>query len=277
MGKTKNYNFGYFILQQKSLKKTVISFLLPACFSACSPFQSRLDQLGSSHDYGDVSIPMNFHFSNGETTHAKKASSELFQQSLNGSVMTTFKVENREFNLAYNKALRWNGCSLDQKAMGGSGNDNNCGIAFLHKAFHENLNLAFFRCVGAAARTAGYPSPAKVFIHHWGTYSNRRIRNGRSLSLHARARAMDIVSFTFFDRNGRGYAVSTHKRHYNGSQAVFYDKFRDCWRNSLPESCAFSQRGEYLGSIGHPMSRLGGDSLHNDHLHLSLPLCAVET
>ena len=267
------------------IKRVVIFFLLLMVFSACSPFRSRLDQLGRSHDYDDVSIPPNFydfqesHSTNGNSesgsikSHAQKVSGSVSQRSLE-TYDVTFKVENREFHLAYNKALRWNGCYLDQKARGGSGSDVHCGVAFLQGGFHENLNLAFFRCVQEASKAAGYPRPVRAFIRHWGTYSNRRVRNGKTLSLHARARAMDIVKFRLFDEKGTKYEVSTLRRHYRGNQAVFYDEFRDCWKNSLPGECTFSRRGEYLGSIGHPASRLGGDSLHNDHLHLSFPLCA---
>ncbi len=272
----KNHDFECSVFHRKVFKKTVIFFLLLAGLSACNPFQSRLDGLGKHHDYNDLNIPLNFYSVDNETPRAQRISNELFQKSLRKPAAITFKVDAGEFQLAHDRALRWNGCFIDQEAMGGPNNDSFCGMAFLHKSFHENLNLVFSSCVREAATAAGYSKPVKVFIHHLGTYSNRRIRNGRRLSLHARARAMDIVRFNLFNENGKRRTISTYKRHYQGSQAVFYDEFRDCWKSSLPHNCAFSQRGEYLGSIGHPASRLGGDPLHNDHLHLSFPLCATE-
>ena len=266
-----------FTFQRKGFKRTIIFFLLSIGLLSCSPFRAKLDQLGSSHNYDDVSIPVNFDFSDETNAYSRKVSTvRSFQQSLSRPSLTTFRVENREFRLAHNRALRWNGCYINQEALGGASSDNRCGTAFLHRAFHENLNRSFSQCIRDAAGAAGYPEPVKVFIHHVGTYSNRRIRNGRTLSLHARARAMDIVRFNLFDGEGRRYVVSTYRRDYHGSQAVFYDEFRDCWKTSLPDNCAVSGRGEYLGSIGHSASRLGGDSLHNDHLHLSFPLCATE-
>ena len=268
-------NFGFIVFQRKSPEKAFVFLLLLIGFSACNPFQAnKLNQLGRSHDYDDVSIPADFDEKDGNAYSRKVSSREMFLKSLNAPAVTTFKVETKEFKLAHNRALRWNGCSLSQEAMGGP--SNRCGDAFLEGDFHRNLNLSFGQCVRNAAGTAGYPEPVRFFIQHVGTYSNRRIRNGRELSLHARARAMDIVRFHLFNREGVRYVVSADKRHYRGKQAVFYDEFRDCWRASLPGNCAFSQRGEHLGSIGHPASKLGGDSLHNDHLHLSFPLCATE-
>ncbi len=267
-------NSGNIIFQRKSPGKAFVFLLLLIGFSACTPFQAKLDRLGKSHNYDDVSIPGNFNLDEGNISR-KVSANELFLKSLKEPAATTFNVEAREFKLAHNRALRWNGCSFGQEAMGGPGN--RCGFAFLQGDFHGNLNLAFGRCVRGASKTAGYPEPAKFFIQHLGTYSNRRIRNGRELSLHARARAMDIGRFHLFNEEGVRYAViSTYRRDYHGRQAVFYDEFRDCWRASLPGNCAFSRRGEYAGSIGHPASKLGGDSLHNDHLHLSFPLCATE-
>ena len=255
--------------------------LLGASF--CNPFHSRLEDLGDHNSYDDVSIPEDFTYDfekisvkadNPSSRYMYQASQSASKQNPEENYDVTFKVENGIYRLAYNNALRWNGCYMEQEARGGHGTNANCGLAFLHQRFHSALEEHFFKCIQSSAMNAGYPRPTKVFINHWGTYSNRRVRNTRRLSLHARARAIDIVYFDIFDNNGRRYRISTFKRHYKGKQAVFYDEFRYCWRDSLPRKCAIDRGSEFVGSIGHPKSKLGGDSRHNDHLHLSLPLCA---
>ncbi len=264
------------------MKKISVLFFLIG-FSGCSPFHSELDQLGNS-DYSDVNINPDFSMddfdsfnNNGDqdvtVVEQPQGVTDQSQQTLRESEIS-FMVENQIFALARGEALRWNGCYTDQKVMGGYVVNKGCGNAFLHKDFYNNLNLVFFRCVQNSAQTAGYPQPVRVFIHHLGTYSNRQARNGGGLGLHALASAMDIVKFELFDSSGNSQVISTFKRHYNGSQAVFYDEFRDCWKESLPGECTPGQI-EYQGSIGHQASKLGGSSLNNDHLHLSLPYCAM--
>ena len=131
----------------------------------------------------------------------------------------------------------------------------------------------FFICISDAAQVAGYPQPSRIFINHLGTYNDRTARNSTRLSHHAYARAIDIKNFNLVDGQGRLHRISTHLNQYSGAQARFYDEFRDCWRESMPASCTPNQV-EYRGSIGHTSSRLGGNSLHNDHIHLTYPLCA---
>ena len=268
-----------FISQKKNMKEITIFFFFLIGFSSCSPFHSHLDQLGSS-DYNDVKIPIDFgpddfndnNIQNIITSEEPQQIVEQSQQNSKNNV--SFAVEDEVFALAHGQALRWKGCYRDQRVMGGYGVDKGCGNAFLQKDFHNNLNLTFLRCIQDSAQVAGYPKPVKIFIHHLGTYNNRRTRDGTRLSLHAQASAMDIVKFELFDNSGNSQTVSTFRRHYRGSQAAFYDEFRDCWKESLPEKCT-AEKIEYKGSIGHETSKLGGSSLNNDHLHLSLPYCAM--
>ena len=189
------------------------------------------------------------------------------------SLVNTFFIERREFNLANGKAGRWDGCKNGYKSTGGYNSDSRCGRAFLHKKFSENLNEQFYKCVFQAADTAGYAKTQKVFINHLGTYNDRNARNSSRKSNHAFARAMDIKNFNLVDDRGKVSRVSTLLRDYRGSQAVFYDEFRQCWKDSMPSSCRAGNT-EYKGSIGHRSSKLGGNTLHNDHIHLSFPQCA---
>lgn len=185
----------------------------------------------------------------------------------------TFFLEAQTFSLAHGPALRWDGCNTDYESQGGYNSDTRCGRGFFHPAFSEKLNEVFYKCVQVSAQEAGYKDPARVFVNHLGTYNDRNARNSSRLSNHAYARALDISSFLLYDEQGQLTKVSTLLRHYTGAQAVFYDRFRTCWRDHLSENCKPGQR-EYLGSIGHTSSELGGNSLHNDHIHLSFPQCA---
>jgi hypothetical protein len=189
------------------------------------------------------------------------------------SFVNTFYIERREFSLANGKAWRWDGCKNGFKSTGGYNSDSRCGRAFLHSKFSDNLNEQFYKCVFEAADLAGYPKTEKVFINHLGTYNDRNARNSTRKSNHAFARAMDIKNFNLVDDRGQVSRVSTLLRNYTGRQAVFYDEFRDCWKRSMPSSCRAGNT-EYNGSIGHRSSKLGGNTLHNDHIHLSFPQCA---
>ena len=77
----------------------------------------------------------------------------------------------------------------------------------------------------------------KVFLRHVGTYNDRPVRNGQRLSMHAYARALDITNFNLFDERDNLIQVSTHIRDYVDKNAVFYDEFRQCWAESIPDSC----------------------------------------
>lgn len=175
--------------------------------------------------------------------------------------------------LAYGPGKTWNGCDSAAIVRGGYDSDTKCGNGTIHPNYATHLNKHFFGCVETAALAANYPQPERVFIRHWGTYVNRNARNSSSLSMHAYARAIDIVKFLIYDRTGGVTSVSTHVRDFKGTTKTFYNAFRQCWKDTMPTKCRPGQR-EYAGSIGIPGSALGGNDLHNDHIHLSFPLCA---
>ncbi|WP_374076018.1 extensin family protein [Bdellovibrio bacteriovorus] len=175
--------------------------------------------------------------------------------------------------LANGPGKTWDGCEKSAIVRGGYDSDTKCGNGLVHPNYAEHLNRHFFGCVERAAADANYKQPERVFIRHWGTYVNRNARGSTSLSMHAYARAIDVVKFILYDRNGGTTQVSTHVRDFKGATAKFYNSFRQCWKESMPSACRPGQR-EYSGSIGIPGSALGGNSLHNDHIHLSFPFCA---
>jgi hypothetical protein len=257
-----------------------ISLLIISLFflSACSPYHSALDSLGSSSSFDDVQIPDDFPGPDediiGDIVDPEPDPDEdNLPPPIVVSLKNTFDLDAGTFSLAHGTAKRWNGCSQQRESRGGYNSDSTCGRAFFHPLFADNLNEVFFICISDAARAAGYPQPSRIFINHLGSYNDRNARNSTRLSNHAYARALDIKNFNLVDSEGRTHRISTHINHYQGAQAQFYDEFRDCWKESLPSSCRPGQT-EFNGSIGHNSSRLGGNTLHNDHIHLSYPLCA---
>jgi hypothetical protein len=175
--------------------------------------------------------------------------------------------------LANGPGMTWNGCHKDAIVRGGYDSDTQCGNGTVLPAYADHLNRHFFSCVETGAFDAGFTQPQRVFVRHWGTYVNRNARGSTSLSMHAYARAIDVVKFILLDRDGKATSVSTNVRDFKGATMKFYNSFRQCWKESMPAKCKPGQR-EYSGSIGIPGSALGGNSLHNDHIHLSFPFCA---
>lgn len=175
--------------------------------------------------------------------------------------------------LAYGPGVTWNGCHPEAMVNGGYDSDTKCGNGTVHPSYAAHLNRYFFGCVEKAAADSNLEQPQKVFLRHLGTYVNRNARNSSSLSMHAYARAIDIVKFILYDRNGNRTQISTNARDFKGTTVTFYNSFRQCWKETLPSQCKPGER-EYQGSIGIPESAMGGNSLHNDHIHLSFPLCA---
>lgn len=184
-----------------------------------------------------------------------------------------FSFKSGTQTLANGLGKTWDGCDKEAVVRGGYDSDTKCGNGTVLPAYAEHLNKHFFGCVEKGALAAGYSQPERVFIRHWGTYVNRNARNSSSLSMHAYARAIDIVKFIIYDQTGKATSVSTHVRDFKGATVKFYNAFRQCWKDTMPSSCRPGQR-EYSGSIGIPGSELGGNSLHNDHIHLSFPFCA---
>jgi len=184
-----------------------------------------------------------------------------------------FSLSDETYNLAHGPAQIWNGCDTDAAVMGGYNSDSKCGKGYFHPIFAGHLNRHLLTCVERASREAYIPRPARIFIRHLGTYNNRNGRQSSSLSMHAYARAMDISQFNLYDDSGKVTRISNEMKNYTGATATFYDAFRKCWKDSLPQTCRPGQK-EFNGSIGHPKSALGGNSLHTNHIHLSFPFCA---
>ncbi|MNK01242.1 hypothetical protein D3C87_190370 [compost metagenome] len=184
-----------------------------------------------------------------------------------------FSFKSGTSQLAHGPGKVWDGCAKTAMVKGGYNSDTKCGNGTVLPKYAEHLNKHFFGCVETAAADANFKQPERIFIRHWGTYVDRDARGSTSLSMHAYARAIDIVKFILYDRTGAATQVSTHVRDFKGATAKFYNSFRQCWKETLPSACRPGQR-EYSGSIGIPGSALGGNSLHNDHIHLSFPFCA---
>ena len=258
---------------QSLMKKYTTALLFLIC-AACSPYSSNLEKLGTQSSFTDVEIPADFP---GPEEEGEGEDIEITPPETPPPVVVnlknTFYFENQSFALAHGPGLRWDGCVQEKQTQGGYNSDTDCGRGFFHPAFADNLNDAFYICVSEAAQAAQIPQPHRIFIRHLGSYVDRNARNSSRLSNHAYARAWDIVNFNLYDADGNRTRISTLLRDYVDQQAVFYDEFRSCWRDSLPSSCVPGNT-EYQGSIGHQASELGGNSLHNDHLHLSYPLCA---
>lgn len=197
---------------------------------------------------------------------------EVEDTELNGR-SDDFSLSTTSLKLAHGPARVWNGCDPNATVMGGYNSDTICGKGYFHPLFAQHLNTHFFACVEAAAKAADLSPPMQVFVRHLGTYANRNGRGSSNLSMHAYARALDIAQFNLLDRAGRVTKISNELKSYKGSTAIFYDSFRQCWKSSLPATCAPGKK-EYNGSIGHPLSAMGGNSLHTRHIHLSFPFCA---
>lgn len=255
------------------MAQRIITLLLLLCMG-CSAQISAVDQLGKNNDFSDVEIDGDFSDpmdESPETTITTEENSDTVIEVID--FKNSFFIEDRTFSLAHGSAKRWDGCRDNYVSQGGYNSNSKCGRAFLHSKFSNQLNEFFYRCISDAAKTAGYPQPQRMFIKHLGSYNDRNARNSSRLSNHAFARALDIATFNLYDSSGKLHRVSTLLRDYKGSQAKFYDEFRQCWSESMPSNCRPGNT-EYLGSIGHRSSRLGGNTLHNDHIHLSLPQCA---
>jgi hypothetical protein len=190
-----------------------------------------------------------------------------------GQDWPSFSMGTEIYQLAHGPGQTWLGCATKAYVKGGYDSNTVCGNSALHPAFAKQLNTYFMNCVDEGAKAAGLRVPERVFVRHWGSYANRNARNSTRLSLHAYARALDIQNFLLYDAAGTLVNISTHINDYAGTTAKFYDGFRQCWRETMPSSCGPGQT-EYEGSIGHTKSAMGGNSLHYNHIHLSLPLCA---
>ncbi len=239
--------------------------------TACSFDELSVANLGSKDNFEDVKIDDDFTAPEEDKEDPIVDETPILQSQV--SLENTFYIEPKNFSLNHGPSKRWDGCQNGYRSNGGYNSDLKCGRAFIEEKFGKNLNKIFYKCVFNAAKDANYANIQKVFINHLGSYNDRTARNSKRLSHHAYARALDIKNFNLVDNKGNNIKVSTLLRDYSGSQAKFYDSFRQCWKDSMPSSCS-PGKTEYKGSIGHKSSKLGGNSLHNDHIHLAFPLCA---
>lgn len=122
----------------------------------------------------------------------------------------------------------------------------------------------------ATAPTSGPQSGAMALYRHlvnseaWGAttkglgvYNNRPVRNGKSLSVHAEGRALDIGVPVSSDTGDRLYRALTQRSTELGIQQIFWDGHG--WR---------CDRGEFNTSRG-------VTNLHRDHLHIELTRSAA--
>lgn len=241
-----------------------ILFLLPFVFLIGCANDSALNSFESASIAGTDEEPAGPHEPLGELEVLHEQAPVLG---------APFSASREVFKLANGPAQQWDGCDQDSVVSGGYDSDSKCGKGYFHPAFVEHLNENFFPCVQQASFAANLLRPSRVFIRHLGTYVDRTGRGSSALSMHAYARAIDLAKLNLFDDQGRLISISLKKADYKGATAKFYDTFRQCWKDSMPSQCQPGKR-ESGGSIGHPNSALGGNSLHTGHIHLSFPFCA---
>jgi len=184
-----------------------------------------------------------------------------------------FRIEPGLYQLEDGEGVLWDGCGENQFVGGGFQSDTECGKAFLHPRFATHLETHFKNCIETSASAAGLAAPFEVYLRHRGTYEKRE-GNDR-LNLHSYARAIDIESFQLISATGGAISISAHVDDYQSPTSDFYDSFRRCWADTMPDACVPGQE-EYRGSVGHLESELGGNSRQSDNLQLSLPFCADE-
>lgn len=146
--------------------------------------------------------------------------------------------------------------------------------AALSAKFVEKMNEELPTCVAQAANDAGYRGAvSSINIKHKGGYVNRRVRGGRSWSMHSTGRALDIsgIDVTI---GGRKLSVPLTKPSYNqgpdSAKGAFYRKFVSCWNESVKNKCGSK------GAIDCVSGSRRMNRLHTDHVHLALPFCPKE-
>jgi hypothetical protein len=251
-----------------TFEKTAKTILFGGCvifaLTACGKFENQTGEWASgAADDSASAVP--------ETPRPVTPPTSVGAPSTPASV--DFMISRSSSTIAHGVAKTWNGCDHSQVVTGGFDSDTKCGSGYFLPAFADHLNGNFMTCVDKAAVVADYPRPERVFLRHLGTYVNRNGRGSTELSMHAFARAIDIAKFILYDKQGTEIQVVNSIAAYKGANAKFYDSFRECWKQSISATCRPGQR-ESNGSIGHAKSALGGNSLHNGHIHLSFPPCA---
>lgn len=149
-----------------------------------------------------------------------------------------------------------------------------CQAALGNAEFFEVLDRSFNKCVAAGARFAGISSSHGSFggqVHHKGIMGDARHQQTRSL--HNVGRAIDISTIVV---NGQrmdfAKASQQKKSGQMGKEYKFFVAFRDCWSQEARTANSRckgrrANRAGYFGSIGWE------DRKHQNHLHVSLPIC----
>lgn len=257
------------------MKQTII-LLTILLLGACKQTADVYHQTAGPNDSSAQSVDGNNHDTNDSTQDSANDIAASDSNATTAPVKTkiNFSFATKVEELAHDKAVKWDGCSKNAFVKGGYDSDTTCGKAYIHyPKFAQHLDKYFYTCVADAAKLIGFNKPENIFINHMGTYNDRDARGSNTLSMHAYARAIDIAYLNITDASGKKIRISSNVRDYKGINKKFYDEFRQCWKETMPKSC---EKGgsESIGSIGIPSSALGGNSLHNDHIHLSFPKCA---
>ena len=253
--------------EMEKLKELTVVFLLLGTLVGCAPATSA-DGGEWASGSSDSELP------NGSLDQVPTLE-PTFPNTDNQHVVAgkNFSFSSTTVKLTNANAKTWDGCNPAVRVNGGYVSDTKCGKGYFIPKYAEKLEGEFFRCAEEAALDGGYPRPQRVFINHIGTYVNRASRGSTTLSMHAYARGIDLAKIILIGSDGRRTSVGLNVRDYKGAAAKFYDSFRQCWKESMPSACKAGQR-EYRGSIGNPKSAMGGNNLHNTHIHLSFPFCA---
>lgn len=135
--------------------------------------------------------------------------------------------------------------------------------------FVKKMNEILPNCVAKAANAAGYSGTVShIKIENMGGYNNRRMRNGRKMSMHSTGRALDISGFEV-TIGGQKLDVPMTAASYRGGgkKKAFYTTFAKCWSEGVKNRCGNE------GVIDCHSGSRSLNRLHHDHLHVLLPFC----
>jgi hypothetical protein len=132
----------------------------------------------------------------------------------------------------------------------------------LNPYFAQLIKAFIPRCAKEAAVSVGMNLPTRVSLEQMGGYANRNARNSDQLSRHALGMALDISAISLETGNSTQRIRLTE----NSNNQPFYDAFRSCWDKAVEKvngkNCTCS--------IGHAHTHPPSNTLHNDHMHISL-------
>lgn len=142
----------------------------------------------------------------------------------------------------------------------------------LSEDFTDFLESQGSVCAKEAAKSVFGSQPLKVLLRTNGGSVNRS--NARSL--HYRGRALDVFAvFLYFQKEKGSRKITFHKNSMDGSSAVerrnynFYWKFESCWKKKVSSY----HKTKSCQSKGSGVLTYRYNTDHNDHMHISLPVC----